>query len=263
MARKNVVEQSVEQNQDVSLEVSKDYRGQFREAAAAILEATHVPGGPAHKSQEEQKEFKDPIAQNHEKLQNAGLEDVAAANAARAMSASTSTKSGTSSSTGSSSKDQQAFEDQRVGEGLSGGKKRKAKGRSTHIPDSIRALVDLLESSLSEAQVQEVLEKAIEVRSKGSALEISKNELTETTKAIFEEIRNSLANGDLSESSRERIEEEIARLFVSQSELVLDGEEGQWLALKRQEYRQASIGDGAPFLAEPELYDLSTEVAHL
>jgi|GEM_PF-5486735 len=257
MSRKNIAQQAVEQNQETSLEVSTDYRGQFREAASAVIEAMNVPGGPPKET-----EHKDAIAENHERLQNAGLED-AAVIASRTMSSSPTATSGTKVGTSTSSKDQQAFEDQRVGDGISSGKKRRGKGRSTVIPDSIHVLVDLLENSLSETQVQEVLEQAIEARSKGSALEISKNELNEIATAIFEEIRNSLANGDLSESGRERLQEEISNLFTAHSDLALEDDERQWLEGQKQAMREVSIGNGAASLAEPALYDLSTEVAHL
>jgi hypothetical protein len=178
----------------------------------------------------------DKIAENHERLQNAGLEDTAGRVVAPQASQGSRTSTGTAPT--STTRAQQAFEDQRSAETTIGGRKRSRRRR--YIPESIVSLVDILGSSLSEGQVQEILEQAIESRAKGTALEISSTELKEAAEAIFEEIRQTLANGDLangdlaevdelSEQAKQKIEEALVELFT-EHEVELAPDELHWVS---------------------------------
>ncbi|MCB0331415.1 MAG: hypothetical protein KDD70_17210, partial [Bdellovibrionales bacterium] len=152
------------------------YREQFRQAAAEAIKAAT----PAHQHD------KSAIAENHERLQNAGMENAATSVNPTVVSRTTST------ATTSSKRTEQAFEDQRSSDQILTTKSRRGRKERRFIPDSIQSLVDVLENSLSESQIQEVLEQAIEDRAQGSALQISQSELKEATEAIFEQVRLAL-----------------------------------------------------------------------
>ncbi|MCI5065398.1 hypothetical protein MRY87_06705 [bacterium] len=147
------------------------------------------------------------IAENHERLQNAGFEDVASQQSARR-------NTGTAGQGGVDARrrENEVFADQQRGEGVGLMKKRRSRRSRSSIPEYISQLVDLLESSMSAAQVQEVLEQAIEDHAAQSALQVSAGELQATAEAIFEQIRLALANGDLAQQEQFPVPEEESEI---------------------------------------------------
>lgn len=71
------------------------------------------------------------------------------------------------------------------------------RSRERHLPESLRAVMNLLRGSLAEDQIQEILETALEETSRGSALQLTPDQIENIAAEIFERIRASLANGEL------------------------------------------------------------------
>ncbi|MCB0329695.1 MAG: hypothetical protein KDD70_08525, partial [Bdellovibrionales bacterium] len=70
--------------------------------------------------------------------------------------------------------------------------------------------VELTQLVLEDAQIQEIIETAIEDVSEGSSLLLSPSQMKNINEAIFEKLRNLLANGDLSGVDEKSFSEEFA-----------------------------------------------------
>ncbi|MCB0355255.1 MAG: hypothetical protein KDD64_17105, partial [Bdellovibrionales bacterium] len=93
------------------------------------------------------------------------------------------------------------------------------KKRRSEIPESIRGIVDILETALPNTQLQELLETAVEGASSGSSLQLSTNELRNLSQDIFEKIKHCLANGDL--AANDDLENAL-EVFLDESQDSLD-----------------------------------------
>ncbi len=94
---------------------------------------------------------------------------------------------------------------------LTNSTKRRGRERS-YVPDSILPLMQLIRSG-QETQLQELLETAIEDQAEHLGIQVTRAELEQMAKEIFEQIQLALANGDLSspEELSELVEEALLK----------------------------------------------------